>query len=319
MDPVLIALLGGTVTFALLSVALVAVARAQPSARLSELSGGRQDGRRSTMVNVGSDLRPDLFPRLSDRLAETRFWQDLQLLVLRAGLLLRPSEALVAGAAAGLAAMAIGWLLTVNWAWTLLAGALGIAAAYTYLKVLASRRQSQLMNQLPHALDMLASGLRSGHALTRSLRIVESQCGRPMSEEVGHVLQDIRVGVSTSEALRLFVSRTDSYDIELVVAAIQIHLKLGGNLAEVLDNISEVIRERVRLKGEIDAATSEGRLSASILIAMPFAMALFISVMNPGYLTPLVQEPAGRAMLLGAAIMMLIGIIIIRKLIEIDF
>jgi tight adherence protein B len=104
-----------------------------------------------------------------------------------------------------------------------------------------------------------------------------------------------------------------------MVAAIQTQQKLGGNLAEVLDNITNVIRERVKLQREIDAATSEGRLSAIILVAMPFVMAIAVSIISPGYLDPLFEEQVGRMLLVGALMLMVIGIIVIKNLIEIDF
>lgn len=320
MSMLVMALAGGTIAFTFVAIALTQMARASgASQRLLESTDHSSAGPAVGTAHPDDFLRPDFLPGLSQRLEATRFWQDLQLLVLRAGLLLRPSEALLIGAAGGGVGVAIGWFGTGNGVMALLAGVLAVSALYLYLTNLASRRQAQLAGQLPNALDMLSSGLRAGHALTRSLRIVATQSRSPMSDEVEHILQDINVGVSTPDALSLFVSRTRSYDVELVVAAIQTQLKLGGNLAEVLDNISGVIRERVRLQREIDAATSEGRLSAIILVAMPFVMAILISIISPGYMDPLFEEPAGRMMLVGAGILMAIGIVVIKNLIEIDF
>ncbi len=319
MNPLVVAVVGGLATFGLLAVALVAVARSAGSERL--LAGAGESGRSTnpTVAVLDHRVRPDMWPSLSERLDRTRFWNDLQLLVLRAGLLLRPSEALVIAVATAAIGTIIGWFATREILLSLLVGALAVGALYLYLLHLASQRQAKLTSQLPNALDMLSSGLRAGHALTRSFRIVASQSRPPMSEEVGHILQDINVGVSTPDALDLLVMRTRSYDIELMVAAIQTQQKLGGNLAEVLDNITNVIRERVKLQREIDAATSEGRLSAIILVAMPFVMAIAVSIISPGYLDPLFEEQVGRMLLVGALMLMVIGIIVIKNLIEIDF
>ncbi|MGI5819706.1 MAG: type II secretion system F family protein [Armatimonadota bacterium] len=321
MSPFVMAVFGGTITFTLVTIALFALARASgASQRLAESTArGSGGGAGTSIAHPREDLRADVWPGLSEKLEETRLWQDLQLLVLRAGLLLRPSEALVIGGAAAVLGVAIGWFATGTGLLAFLGGALAVGALYLYLMQMAARRQAQLTSQLPNALDMLSSGLRSGHALTRSLRIVATQSRSPMSDEIEHVLQDINVGVSTPDAFDLLVARTKSYDIELVVAAIQTQLKLGGNLAEVLDNIASVIRERVRLQREIDAATSEGRLSATILVAMPFVMAMLISVISPGYLEPLFTEAAGKMMMIAAGVLMVIGIIVIKNLIEIDF
>jgi len=132
------------------------------------------------------------------------------------------------------------------------------------------------------------------------------------------VLQEIQVGISVSEALDGLLARTDSYDLELMVSAIQTQLTMGGNLSEVLDKIAGMIRERVRLQGEINAATSEGRMSAGILVAMPIIMAVIISVVNPGYLDPLFEERLGIMMLIGAGLLMVTGMVIIKKLLDID-
>jgi len=319
VNPLVLAVVGGLAAFGLLAIALVAVARSAGSERLLAGAGQADRANNPAVAVLDHRLRPDPWPSLSENLEQTRFWNDLQLLVLRAGLLLRPSEALVIGVATAAVGTIIGWFATREALLSLLVGMLAVGGLYLYLLRLASQRQAKLTSQLPNALDMLASGLRSGHALTRSLRIVASQSRPPMSEEVGHILQDINVGVSTPDALDLFVMRTRSYDIELVVAAIQTQQKLGGNLAEVLDNITNVIRERVKLQREIDAATSEGRLSAVILVAMPFVMAIAVSIISPGYLDPLFQEQVGKMMLVGALMLMAIGIIVIKNLIEIDF
>jgi len=124
--------------------------------------------------------------------------------------------------------------------------------------------------------------------------------------------------VSLEAALDHLVARTANYDLELIVSAVQTQLSLGGNLAEILGNIAEMIRERVRLSGEISAATAEGRMSAGILLAMPFGVAILISIVSPAYLAPLFAKPLGWAMLGGGALLMLLGTITIKKMMDID-
>jgi tight adherence protein B len=140
----------------------------------------------------------------------------------------------------------------------------------------------------------------------------------PIADEFQRVLQEVQVGISVSDALEGLLARSDSYDLELVVAAMQTQLTMGGNLSEVLDNIAGMIRERVRLQGEIDAATSEGRMSAGILVAMPIVMALIISAVSPGYLNPLFEQRLGLMLLMIAGGLMLAGVLIIRKMLDID-
>ncbi len=316
MDPLILAVAGGTLAFAVI-VAVLLVFTASPTAseRLAESAEGTQEVVRA---EPATSTRMDPMPALSDALQGTPFWEEVQMQLLRAGLLLRPSEAMIICGVTMIAGLGLGWLLTGQPILGILSGILGVAAPYMYMVQRAVRRQAELTSQLPDALDMLSAALRSGYALTRGFQVVASQMHPPIAEEFHRVLQEVQVGISVSEALDGLLARTDSYDLELMVAAMQTQLTMGGNLSEVLDNIAGMIRERVRLQGEINAATSEGRMSAGVLIAMPIVMALIISAVNPGYLDPLFSDRMGIMMLIGAGLLMLSGIVIIKKMLDID-
>ncbi len=321
MSPLMLAVLGGVIVFALAAAILVLVA-----------SGSNTRGRLAATVDgsvartvpatavggTGRVGRADPLPGLSRALETTAFWDNVQLELLRAGLMLRPSEAVIACMISALVGLVLGWVLTGQLIHGILLGGLGLAAPYMYMKQRAAKRVANLTSQLPDALDMLSAALRSGYALSRGFQVVASQMHPPISEEFERVLHEVQVGIAMSEALDGLQMRCGSYDLELVVAAIQTQLTMGGNLSEVLDKIAGMIRERVRLQGEINAATSEGRMSASILVAMPIVMAVLISIINPGYLDPLFKERIGLMMLLGAALLMISGIVIIRKMLDID-
>ncbi|MGD9498555.1 MAG: type II secretion system F family protein, partial [Armatimonadota bacterium] len=308
MDPLLLALVGGLLVFTLLvALLLVFASGSSASERLVETSVG---GTRQTVaVSEPSRSARDPMPMLTDALQGTAFWENVQMSLLRAGLLLRPSEALIIAGISMMTGLAVGWMLTGQPIMGILTAGLGLAGPYFYMIQRAARRQAALTSQLPDALDMLSSALRSGYALTRGFQVVASQMHPPISEEFARVLQEVQVGISVSEALDGLLARTDSYDLELVVAAVQTQLTMGGNLSEVLDKIAGMIRERVRLQGEINAATSEGRMSAGILVAMPVVMAILISVINPGYLNPLFEQQAGIRMLVGAGLLMVTGMV----------
>ena len=317
MTPVMLAILSGAVAFGVLVVVLVSRwAGSEASERLAEATGGM--GRPVAQIQQQA-VAPsrDPLPFISQALEGTQLLNTLQLELLRSGLMLRPSEALAICMTAGLVGLGAGWLITGQPITGLLLGAVGVFGPYMYMKQRAARRQANLTSQLPDALDMLGSALRSGYALTRGFQVISSQMHPPISEEFRRVLQEVQVGISVSEALGNMLMRTASYDLELVVAAVQTQLTMGGNLSEVLDNISSMIRERVRLQGEINAATSEGRLSAAILVAMPFGMMLLLSIVNPNYLQPLFHERAGIMMLIGVGLLMVSGLVIIRKLLDI--
>ena len=319
MPTILIAAIGFLIAFIISAVVLVVIS-SSGSGRRERLAFALdgQAGRRADEAPKRVAPPADPMPALSQALERTEQWDKVQMELLRAGLLLKPSEAFLLSLIAGFTGLTVGWMLTHRIIHGVLLGGLALVAPYMYIKHRAMRRQAELTAQLPDALSMLSAALRSGYALTRGFQVIAAQMHPPISEEFHHVLQEVQVGIPVSEALNGLLVRTGSYDLELVIAAIQTQLSMGGNMAEVLDNIAGMIRERVRLQGEINAATSEGRMSASVLIAMPVIMAVVISVINPGYLDPLFHEPQGIMMLIGAGFLMLTGIIIIKKMLDID-
>lgn len=320
MSPLALAVIGGLIVFGLIVVVYIVIT-----------SGSNARGRlaatsvpaapkiiTSSNKSRGFGRGADPLPQVSQALEGTPFWDGVQMQLLRAGLLLRPSEALIICMLTGAIGLVLGWILTGQPIHGVIIGAMGSVVPYLYMQNRSVKRQATLTSQLPDALDMLAATLRSGYALTRGFQVVSSQMHAPIAEEFQRMLREVQVGISVSEALDSLLTRTDSYDLELVIAAVQTQLTMGGNLAEVLDNIAGMIRERVKLQGEINAATSEGRMSAGVLIAMPIVMGVAISVINPGYLEPLFTEKLGLMMLGGAGLLMVTGIVIIRKLLDID-
>lgn len=273
---------------------------------------------------VAADLRQQMTPRmdqaplLSSVLRQTSLWEELQLEILRAGLLLRPSELVAFMALSALAGVGLGLVAFKKLSFGILLGCAGGVLPWVWLKVRQGRRMRALANQLPDAIDMLSSALRSGFSFLRGVQTVAGQMQPPIADEFRRLAAEVQMGMATDEALDNLVERTRCYDLELLVAAVQIQLETGGNLAEVLDNIALTIRERIRLQGEINAATAEVRLSAAILFAMPVLIGMAVNFLNPGYLTPLIKTPVGLAMLLVAAVLMSIGAIIIRKMLDVD-
>lgn len=202
---------------------------------------------------------------------------------------------------------------------------LGIIGALIGLKLpgamINSRKKKlslAMTEQLPEALNIISSGLRAGFSFPQAVSIVVREMEPPLASEFSRVLKENRLGKPMDDALLALLDRIENDDLELLVTALLIQRQVGGNLAEVLDSISHTIRERVRIKGEIRTLTAEGRLSAIILSLLPIAVALMIVVLNPGYMTVLIEEPIGIAMIIGALIMQFIGILIIRKIVAID-
>ena len=295
---------------------LVAASRDRGRERLATLSTA--DVGPTETAGRGPAVRQDPVPVLTRALEGTKLWQDLQLQLIRGGWILRPSEFIAMSVGAGVGGFLIGSVMLKG---SPMAALLGLAAAAAPHMALKSRQQARLRSltsQLPDTLDMLGNSLRSGFAVLRAFQVVRAQMHPPIAEELGRVVDEVQFGTTIGDALDNLVLRTGSYDLELIVAAVQTQLTVGGNLAEVFDSIAQVIRERVRMQGELAAATAEGRISAYILLAMPFVMALAVNILSPGYIAPLFQETLGQ-MLVGAALgLMALGALVIRKLIDID-
>jgi tight adherence protein B len=148
--------------------------------------------------------------------------------------------------------------------------------------------------------------------------LVSWELQSPLSDELKIFTKDMNLGASFTVALDDLEKRTKDEDLGLVITAIQINHQIGGNLAEILDNISFTIRERLRLKGEIKTLTAQGRMTAIVICLLPVGVALVISLMNPEFMSLLYTNPIGQGMLVLAMLMELVGILIIRKIIAIE-
>ena len=284
--------------------------------RLQEVKEGRPQFKPS--MKRKKPKVPDPAPTLTGFLQRSDFGRQLQTELLRGGQMLRPSEFLIISAICAVTGGIIGLQLGHSIVFGVMLAAVGAVAPYMQMKSKQTTRQRRISNQLPDALDLLSSSLRSGHSFLRGLQVVVSQMPPPITEEFERAIDEVRLGQSLELALNHIHERTANYDLELVISAVQTQLSIGGNLAEIMDNISDMIRQRVRLAGEIASATAEGKMSALILGGMPFAMAFLISVVSPGYLTPLFHNALGLMLLGVAGGMMLVGILIIKGMLNID-
>jgi tight adherence protein B len=263
--------------------------------------------------------RIDLFPTIGRALEPAGRANSLRVALNRAGIPLRPGEFVgFAGVVTGLLA-ALGYFMADrNFYGALSGGIIGVLLPSALLSFLQSHRQSQLQTQLPDALMIMAAGIRSGFSFTRCLQLVAEEMKSPIGPEFARTVHEITIGRSTQEALGRLVARTNSYDVDLCVTAVNIQLEVGGNLATILETIAETVRERFRLKGEIASLTAEGRLSGWVLFIAPIFMFFFLMKNNPDYMQILLDDPMGRIALYGAGMMMLIGGVIIKKMLDID-
>lgn len=195
----------------------------------------------------------------------------------------------------------------------------GVLAVLPTLYVIRARSQhmQQFERQLPEALDLMGRALRAGHAFPTAIKMVAEEMKDPIGGEFRILFDEMNYGVPQQTALLNLASRTDSTDLSYFVIAVLIQRDSGGNLAELLDNISAIIRARLKLYGEIRTLSAEGRLSAWILGCLPFATGAMVNLVNPGFMKVLWEDPAGINFIYGALFMMVFGVLWMRKIIRI--
>jgi len=193
---------------------------------------------------------------------------------------------------------------------------LGIIPFYL-ISFMKKRRMSKLERQLPEALSLMARALRAGHAFSSAMKFAADEFDDPLGTEFGKALDEINFGVSVSDALKNLVNRVDCPDLRYFAVSVIIQREAGGNIAEVMDRIAYIIRERFKLRGKIRVLSTEGKMTASVLVALPFFVIITLSFTNPEYIEMLWVESTGRIVSVIAGLMMALGIYIIRKMIRI--
>jgi len=208
-------------------------------------------------------------------------------------------------------------LLTGSPAAGLLSAAIGGYLPCFGLRMAKARRLARFNSQICDALVIMANSLRSGFSFLQAMDMVRKEIPAPIAKEFGAALQEMNWGTPTEEALLNMTKRVNSEDLELVITAVLIQRQVGGNLAEVLDNIAATIRERVRIKGEIKTLTAQGRVSGLIIGLLPILLITVIYFLNPDYIKPLFNSKTGLMMVSFAALSQIFGLTIIKKIVQI--
>lgn len=201
-------------------------------------------------------------------------------------------------------------------------GALLIAALPGYLPLMVvrfkrKRRMAKFQRQLPDALELIGRSLKAGHAFTQGMRMVAEEFEDPMGPEFEKTLDEINFGVPVDQALYNLIARVDCPDLKFFVVSVNVQRETGGNLAEIVNNIARLVRERFKFHGRVKVLAAEGKLTAYILLGLPFAVAMVIHFFNPDYVTTLMEHPAGKSMLYSAGTSMFFGAVCIKKMISI--
>jgi tight adherence protein B len=253
------------------------------------------------------------------RMAEAGgFSSSLEVRLEQAGFPLKSGEFVVVTVLAFFGGGVLAMLLTQPLPVVLVAGVLTGSVPYVMLRLALRRREAKLRGQLPDVLTVMASSLRAGHSFLQALDTVAKEIDEPAATEFNRVVAEIRLGRPAEDALASMGDRIGSEDFKWAVLAINIQREVGGNLAEILDTVADTIRERDKIRRDVDTLTTEGRLSAYVLIAMPFVIALYMTLVNPEYIGLLFTTGIGIALMIVASSLMVAGIVWMRKIIDID-
>jgi tight adherence protein B len=199
----------------------------------------------------------------------------------------------------------------------LLAAVCGLISPFAYLSGLKRRRIAKFQAQLPEGLDLIARSLKAGHAFTSGMKLAADEFGDPLGTEFEETLEEINYGVSTQKALQAMAARINCPEVNYFIVAVILQRETGGNLAELLEGLGQLMRKKVKFEGKVNALAAEGKLSAWILVIVPFLMALYLELNTPGYLNIFLTHPAGRIMLYGCSALMIAGIIVLRQMVNI--
>ena len=247
-----------------------------------------------------------------------RHARGLDLKMQQAGIPLLGTEFVLLMVISAIIAGAVGVILSDRWHVGIMAAVMVVALEYIYILLRIERRAASFTNQLGDCLMMIANALRAGFSFLQAIELISKEMEPPVSEEFKHVVRDVGLGTPVERALTEMDRRVGSPDFSLVVTAVLIQQQVGGDLARILDTISETIQDRIRMRREVKVLTSQGRMSGWILVLLPIAVGLFMTSMNPGYLDPLFHDSIGRIILAITIVMEIIGAVVINHIVDID-
>ncbi len=244
--------------------------------------------------------------------------KQLEYQMIKADIPLRGEEFLTAWIFTALVPGTLIYILSGKMTLSFLSYVLGILLPPLLISTAQQKRFKKFDQQISDSLAIMSNALRAGFSFMQTLEMVSREMPNPIAKEFARTLREMNLGTPVEQALHNLTKRVASDDLDLVVTAVLIQRQVGGNLAEILDNISFTIRERVRIQGEIKTLTAQGKISGLIIGLIPPFLIIILLLINPAYLKPLFQSPLGLAMLAGGVISELIGLMIIKKIITID-
>jgi len=266
----------------------------------------------------GKKKRRSALDGLDEVMTRRGFAANMRTDLARADLKLRVAEFLLVTVLSAVLFMLLGKMIFVSPLLAVLAGVVGFFVPRFYVGMRKRKRLNTFNDQLGDTITLLANSLRSGYSIVQSMDTVANQLPNPMAGEFHRVTQEIGLGLHYEQALNNMLRRMPSDDLDLMITAINIQGKVGGNLAEILDTIGHTIRERVRIKGEIRVLTAQQMISGYVLSFLPLALGLVLYMINKNYMRNLFSDPCGWIMVGASVLMITGGFLIIRKIVNIE-
>jgi tight adherence protein B len=266
---------------------------------------------------VERDKRYSSIPWLDGLLRRINIAQGLEMLLYKAGMSMRVGVLLLLIAACGMGGYFFGIVVFHRAPPAMLFMLLLGPIPYFYVRYRKYQRMKAFAAEFPDSLDLLVSALRAGLSFSAAMQIVAEESPEPVRGEFAITVEEQSLGLDFRESLLNLTRRVDSLDLRFFVTAVVLQRETGGNLAEILENTSKLIRDRFRILGDIQTFTAQGRLTGAILLCLPCCIGLFMFIMTPEYFKPMITSEAGRAALWFAGFMQVSGALIIRKIVNI--
>lgn len=278
-------------------------------------SNNREQKLRAQIFKTYQDTRNSPVITILQKLTGYNKADSIQRQLLQADIYLTPGVFICLIGILGCSGFIVGTYIGGLWPWGLGAG-MGFLPFFI-LRWKRKRKTLKIEKQMPETMELLARSLRAGHTLVSTLELVSHEIPPPLGKEMRVTYEEQRLGLSISQALRRLADRVASQDLRYFVTAVLIQTETGGNLAELLETIGSLIRDRLKLKGKVQALTAEGRFSALVLIGLPLVTFGVLYLINPGYVMVLLTDPLGKKILTGGVFLVIFGTLIMKKMVTI--
>ncbi len=303
-----------SVVIAILFFVMVSTGGSRAAERLDALVGKRRKESAADLL-LKQTLQESDKKNLLD--AITPDIPSLQTLFDQAECNIKPSTLFGISMVLALVAATLSYMMVRNYWLPPIVGLCAMTVPFLWLLNKRRVRLKKFAEQLPDSLELVARALRAGHSLAAGMHVVAEEMPSPIADEFGRVYEEQNLGIALEDAMKSMCGRVPNLDLRFFVTAVAIQRQTGGDLAEILDKIGYVVRERYKILGQVKALTAEGRLSGVVLIALPFLLLVVMLHLKPDYVAMLWEHKMGVKMSIGAIVLMIIGAICIKKIVDI--